>query len=163
MYTMKPMRREDMPLLLEWRQASPQAWRDPVPTTLTRQYEWYDNIVCKQLWFMGLYEDDRFLGHGQIYPIDWINRRGEIGLITSAADKGKGIGEGIFVGILEQGFIGFGLNQLFGECYSSNENIGFWEKMIKRYKGKRVILENTRWWRGKYHNSLYFWFNKNER
>lgn len=150
------LRREDMPTLLAWRNLTPEAWRDPIPTTITRQYEWFDTMVSHSLWWAGVYDDESgaFLAQTQLYPIDWQNRYGEIGLIVDPNLRGRGIGEEIVEKTLTYGFRDLGLNMIYGEAYLSNKAWQFWDKICP----DKVVMPQRKYWKGGFYNSLYFWW-----
>jgi RimJ/RimL family protein N-acetyltransferase len=153
-----PLRREDMPMLLKWRQASPGAWRDPIATTITRQYEWFDTVVSHEHWIRGVYSvEGNFIGQTQLYPIDWYNRSAEIGVIVCAGRR-QGIGTEIVNKTLTYGFRNLGLNMIWGEVYYCTDAWKFWNKICKN----KVVLPQRKFWNRKYWDSLYFWWVASE-
>jgi RimJ/RimL family protein N-acetyltransferase len=166
-----PLRREDMPELLKWRNASPGAWRDPIPTTITKQYEWFDTIVSHNLWFGGMYcncigepikktciEYAFLMAQTQLYPIDKDNHCAEIGLIVDPERRCQGIGEEVVKSTIDYGFRNLGLNMIWGECYYCTDAWKFWDKICPN----RVLLPQRKFWEGKFWDSLYFWWLRDE-
>jgi RimJ/RimL family protein N-acetyltransferase len=153
------LRREDMPMLLKWRNESAGAWRDPITTTITYQYKWFDTVVSHEDWIRGVYNGDggNFIGQTQLYPVDWRNRSAEIGVIVCAGRR-QGIGTEIVNKTLTHGFLKLGLNMIWGEVYYCTDAWKFWDKICPN----KMILPQRKFWDGKYWDSLYFWWLASE-
>ena len=156
--TLEALRREDMPQLLTWRNASPEAWRDPRPTTITQQYEWFDGPVSHnpngRYW--GAYEEGFFVGQAEVTSIIWDSRIGEIGIIADPDFRGHGLGKQILAATLQQAFNTLNLKTVWGECYECNDACNFWLKYIKEWSAYSTILKNRKYWNGKFYDSIYF-------
>lgn len=169
MIRLTALRREDMPKLLEWRNATPWAWRDPRPTTITQQYEWFDGPVSHsqngRYWGIEVDCEDpspcwHFAGQAEITSIDWQSRIGEIGLIINPALCKKGYGRAAVNAVLDRAFYELRLKTVWGECYDvPNGAFNFWYKICDQFK---VTLPNRKFWQGSFYDSLYFSWDKDE-
>ena len=155
---LEALRREDMSKLLEWRNAFPEAWRDPRPTTITQQYEWFDSSVSHsnngRYW--GFYEVGHFRAQSEITSIIWESRIGEIGLIVDPKLRKLGMGKDLLLATLTQAWNTLNLKTVWGECYECNDACNFWMKCVKEWNGYLTILKNRKYWNGKFYDSIYF-------
>jgi RimJ/RimL family protein N-acetyltransferase len=166
-----------------WRNKLPATLRTPYNLTYEQQQDFYKNIICnrdsKHRYF-GIYikynidasyadnnndkvekwtDESILIGMGGITNIQWENGFGEISLILGADWTGKGYGKQAVRLLLEKAFNDMRLNEIFGECYTCNPNLKFWEKIIKEYNGYETELPSRKFYNGQYYNSLYFSIN----
>jgi RimJ/RimL family protein N-acetyltransferase len=152
------LRREDMPYLLNWRNQSPESWRDPRPTTITQQYEWFDGPVSHSpnARYWGVFDEDQFIGQTEITSIIWESRIGEIGAIVNPSKLRKGAGtESVRLTLIEARDT-LNLKTVFGECYLCNLSWHFWSRLVEKWHGQSVPLPNRKFWQGQFYDSLYF-------
>ena len=66
--------------------------------------------------------------------------------------------------LLEQGFMYLNLENIWGECYENNPALDFWQRLIKKYIPQQgfIWLDCTKYYQGKYWDSLWFNFEKKE-
>jgi hypothetical protein len=152
------LRREDMPLIWQWRNQTPEAWRDPRPTTITQQYDWFDKVVSHnpngRYW--GIYLDDKLVGQVELTSIIWEYGTAEIGLIINIDYWSNGIGSAAVKFALEMGFNYLGLQTIYGESYKCAA-ADFWEKRAKKWGGYTTTLPlRKRTYDGELWDILYF-------
>ena len=164
MISLGPLKREDMSQLLEWRNQFPEAWRDPRPTTITQQYEWFDNIVSKSAEgrYWGVYADGVFVGQVELTSIIWEYGIGEIGLIVDPSLQGKGIGREAVRLAIKQAFEYLRLETVCGECYYCNDAWRFWRKIAIDWGAYITPLRNRKRWDNRLWDALYFSWHKEE-
>jgi RimJ/RimL family protein N-acetyltransferase len=164
MISLGALKREDMPQLLAWRNMFPEAWRDPRPTTITQQYDWFDNIVSKSSEgrYWGVYSDGVFVGQVELTSIIWEYGIAEIGLIVDPNLRGLGIGRLAVWLALKQGFEYLRLDTICGECYLCNKAHTFWSRLAKEWGGTQRVLRRRKRWDGKLWDSVYFDWAKEE-
>lgn len=164
MISLGALHREDMPQLLEWRNQHPEAWRDPRPTTITQQYDWYDNIVSKSSEgrYWGVYSDGCFVGQIELTSIIWEYGIGEIGLIVDPTLRSHGIGQEAVRLALRQAFDYLRLETVCGECYLCNRSHTFWNRLAMKWGGYTTNLPNRKRWGNQLWSSLYFSWHKKE-
>lgn len=171
---LEALRREDMPKLLEWRNMHPEAWRDPRPTTITQQYEWFDGPVSHnpngRYW--GVHKEVNIgevrlepifdldpgglIAQSEITSIIWESRIGEIGIMVDPNRRRKGLGKELLSATLQMAFSRLNLATIWGECYECNDACNFWLKYVKEWNGYSTILKNRKYWNSKFYDSLYF-------
>lgn len=134
MISLGALKRDDMPWLLEWRNKFPEAWRDPRPTTITQQYEWFDGPVSHGPGWYWRIQDDKghFLGQSEITNI--YTGSGEIGLIVNPHNWESGIGMEAARLTLIKAFRYLGLQVVRGECYDCGA-VDFWKKLVLKWHG----------------------------
>jgi RimJ/RimL family protein N-acetyltransferase len=150
----------------KWRNKLPATLRTPYNLTYEQQQDFYKNIICnrdsKHRYF-GIFiteNKNMFIGMGGITNIEWENGIGEISLILDPEFTGKGYGKESVRLLLDKAFNEMRLDNIYGECYECNKNIGFWERIIVLYDSYKTYLPFRKFYNGKYYNSLYFNFNK---
>ena len=161
-----------------WRNNIPETLRTPFKNTYEQQLDFYTNVLCNKNSlhkYWGIYVDkfiselsdgktkwhmNKLIGMGGITNIQWENGLGEISLILGPEFVGKGFGSQALKLLLNVGFNQLRLNNIFGECYKCNKNIGFWENQIKKYNASTAILPLRKYYDGNYWDSLYFNFNE---
>lgn len=158
MISLGALQRGDMPMLLEWRNQHPEAWRDPRPTTITQQFDWYDNVVSKSSEgrYWGIYLDRAFVGQVELTSIIWEYGIAEIGMIVDPRMRGQGIGTDAAWKTLREGFGYLRLDTICGECYLCNAAHTFWEGIAQEWGGTQRILRRRKRWDGKLWDSVYF-------
>lgn len=156
MIKLGPLRREDMPQLLEWRNEHPEAWRDPRPTTITQQYEWFDGPVSHGPgWYWGVYgEGGNLVGQTELTGL--VTGSAEIGAMMNPASMGSGYGSEAVRLTLLQGFQYLMLDVIWGECYECNPAIGFWKHLAEKWNGWHTQTLNRKRWDGKWWHSCHF-------
>ena len=103
------------------------------------------------------------VGMGGLQNIEWENRRAEISLIIDPIYWGKGFGRKAVDLILAQGFNYMGLANVWGEFYDTNaKSAGFWQKIIKKYKGYTVLHPNIKFWNNIYYSGFWFQIGRHE-
>lgn len=88
-YVLQPLRREDIYLIMKWRNQQIDALRQKEPLTQDMQQRYYDNIICPtfqmaqppQILFSFLFEA-RCVGYGGLVHIDWDSSRGEMSFLA---------------------------------------------------------------------------------
>lgn len=169
----------ELEIIKDWRNKVQETLRTPFMLTsgMQKQFEKdvLDNRQSNHRYF-GIYIDDslnrqmcsreeleflpsNLIGMGGITNIEWENGLGEISLIIDQQRCGEGYGKESVELLLNKAFNEMRLNNIYGECYKCNPNIGFWEKTIKKYNAYQTILPNRKFYRAKFYNSLYFNIN----
>ena len=95
-YAVVPIRREDMPLIKEWRNAQIDVLRQARPLTDEDQRRYYEEAVLptfsqtepRMLLFSYLL-DGRLIGYGGLTNLDWVNRRAEISFLLETSRTGE--------------------------------------------------------------------------
>lgn len=144
-----------------WRNQCLYSLRTPFELTIEMQQEFYKNVVCDRkanARYWAIYDGDKLVGMTGLENIEYINRRAEISLIINPDYHDRGYGSEAFEMLLDKGFNQLGLNNIWGECYESNPAIGFWRKMILKYGGYSTTIIETKFFNGKFHDSLWFSF-----
>ena len=157
------LKREDMESIVEWRNQNLEGARTSKPLTLEEQLDFYDTEICNRnsrhrYWAIKYEVDGQLLGITGLTYIEWENNRAEISLMIDPDNRQIGYGKEALHVLLGKGFNEMGLQNIYGEVYTCNQSLKFWEKVFKRYNASVALLANTKYWRG-YHNSL--WFNIN--
>lgn len=161
-----------------WRNECLQALRTPYKLTKEQQEDFYTNTVCNRnakarywgIWKIQTYEKEgtytkkmsTFIGMCGLETIEWENRRAEISIILAPEFQGKGYGKQALRLLLEQGFKNMNLDNIWGECYTCNIAVEFWKKQTKVYNAKCGLIDHTKYWEGKYYDSFYFNFRKED-
>ena len=167
----KTLTKRDMDSILMWRSTCPEALRTSRELTIENQLDFYDNVVSNRnsnaRWW-GIHEDvlknkdTIFIGYCAVENISWENRNGEISLLIDPQYHGKGYGQQAIEELLVRGFNQLNLENIYGEAYTCNSAISFWEKIIKQYNGTKTILPNRKYFNGDYYDAIYFNFNKED-
>jgi len=93
---------------------------------------------------------------GGLTNIQWENRLAEISLIIGPKHRKKGSGTEAVDLLFDEAFNRMGLKTVFGECYKTNTNLGFWEHIVEKYKGYSTTLPNRKFWNKEFYDSYYF-------
>lgn len=147
----------------QWRNMDISIYRTPFFLTREMQSSFYDNVICDRSSdhrFFAVMDNNLFVGMVGLVNISFENSNSEISLVINPNRKGQGLGGEAFKLLLNEGFKNINLNNIYGECYSCNPSIKFWQNMINKYKADSVILPKRKYWDGKYHDSIYFNFNR---
>jgi RimJ/RimL family protein N-acetyltransferase len=123
------------------------------------QEDFYKNTICNRnarARFWGIYVQDRFIGMTGLENIEWENSCAEISIILDPEIQGRGYGGHAVDMLLNKGFDYMGLETIYGECYECNPAIDFWHKIANKYRGNKVYLPNRKYWKGEFHDSMYF-------
>jgi RimJ/RimL family protein N-acetyltransferase len=167
---LEPLDAVYMDTIREWRNNTSGVLRTTLLLTYEQQEDFYKKIVCNRnsnCRYFAIKKTIRnncaeisLIGMCGLENIEWENGLAEISLILGPNYVGKGYGKESLFLILNEGFNVLRLNTIYGECYYSNPNLGFWRKQIKKYNGYDCQLLDRKYFKGKYYNSLYFSFNK---
>lgn len=162
MLKLVPVAPEHAELILKWRSGCPESLRTTKNIPLHEQQEFLRQVSSKTSnnYFYMIQTVDGFIGYCGIESIDWVNSRGEISLLLAPEVHGNGYGREVLTRLFEIGFMQLNLENMYGEAYYSNKNLGFWERMVKDYNGLHTNLPMTKYWLGTYWSSYYFTFNK---
>jgi RimJ/RimL family protein N-acetyltransferase len=154
-----------------WRNESLSALRTPFLLTAEMQEKFYRDVICSRqagarywgVWKQPpvtrgivVFDDERLVGMCGLENISWENHRAEISIILNPEHQGKGHGEKAVGLLLDQGFNYLNLDNIWGECYTCNPAVDFWGKVTKKYKGSWVTIPNTKYYSGKYWDSVFF-------
>lgn len=162
---------KEIQLVREWRNFASRygVYRTPFLLTEAMQLDFFNNTVNdrtsnSRYWGIHLRNNCKegesgFIGIAGLNNIQWENGIAEIALTISIDAKGKGYGEESLNLIAYEAFCNLRLYTIYGECYLCNPNRGFWENMIEKYRGYRVILQDRKYYNGSYFDSIYFSFN----
>jgi len=156
MIKLRAVRKEDLELMLQWRSESPSGLRTGYrPLTLLNQEEFFKKLSFdKDMLVFTACADEEPVGYVQLYPIDWKNRKAEVGIIIGRKHQGKGLGEEALRLIVDYGFRMLGMNKLYAEIYEYNkQSIKLFEKTGFKLEGK---LREHHYWNGKFHASLIY-------
>jgi RimJ/RimL family protein N-acetyltransferase len=175
MLEFRPLTESDMETIRVWRHCFMETLRTPYMLTQEQQNDYYQTVICNRdskTRYWAFYaeipefdEEDLYgrkgtlIGYGGIEAIEWENRRGEISVLIGPEFHGKGFGRQAVEQILAEAFGGLNLETVHGECYYSGA-VDFWTKILEDKKAYFTRLPKTKYYRGKYWDSLYFTFFK---
>lgn len=151
--------KDDCELVRIWRNDCLESLRTPYLLTQEMQYDFYENVCCDRKSnhrYWSVFNDGKLVGFAGLTNIQYENRIAEISLMVNPDYRGTGIGERIVDMILAEGFNYLNLKTIFGEVYLANKAVDFWRKITERYKGYITVLPNTKFWEGKFYDSMYF-------
>lgn len=140
-YVLQPLRREDMSLIMNWRNEQIDALRQKEPLTPDMQQRYYDTLIHPtfqmaqppQVLFSFLFEA-RCIGYGGIVHIDWDSNRGEMSFL---ADTERAAHQEVyksdfthFITLLKQAVFGdLNFHRISGETYDiRSHHIAIMEK-----------------------------------
>lgn len=168
----------------QWRNKLEGVLRTPFFLTDKMQQDFYNNVVSNRNSnnrFWGVYVTEsldnsfavdtktiamrrvnEFIGMIGFVGIEWENRLAEISMIINPQLHSKGIGKKAFSLLLENGFNHLNLNNIYGEVYLCNPAVEFWVKELAKYNGRHTTLPNRKYFEGKYYDSIYFNFNRED-
>lgn len=107
-------------------------------------------------------KEPKYIGMGGLTNIEWENGTAEISLIINPEYQGKGKGTAAVELLLDEAFNKMRLYSVFGEVYNCG-NRGFWEVMVRAFKGYKADLKNRKYYNGKMHDSMWFSFARKEK
>lgn len=158
---------KDIEKIRTWRNIQIESLRTPFFLTQEMQKKFYDDQVCSRnsfcrFWAVrGNLAEINLIGMVGIVNIEWENRLGEISIIISPNQRGKGQGKKAIDLLLNAGFNQLNLENIYGECYEVNKNyIKFWEGICNKYNAITAKLPNRKYWNGWYYDSMYFNINR---
>jgi RimJ/RimL family protein N-acetyltransferase len=158
----RELRKEDMPIILKWRNDSMETLRTPYKLTLEQQMHWYNNTICDRqsntrYWAFTKVGNDEIIGFGGIENVIWEYRTGEISILIGKEFRRLRYGECAVLMILSQAFNSMNMHNIWGECYTCG-NTEFWKKILgeSNYKIEFRTLPNRKYYNGLYWDSLYF-------
>jgi len=173
------LRREDMPLIVKWRNKNPEGARTPYLLTEEMQDRWYAEVVCNRdslhrYWavrladppehvrsypeagYCAMEKGQSLVGISGLTHIEWENSRAEIALMIDPEQRGKGYGKAALRETLQWGFDNMGLHRIYGECYKCNGSLEFWLKAAAEYSADTHAEQDTKWWEGRWWDSFCF-------
>lgn len=154
---LRPVRREDLPLMLEWREESPAGLRTGHrPLTELNQEEFFKKISFdEKIAVFTICLGGKPIGYVQLYPIDWKNRKAEAGIIIGKEFRGMGHASEALRLLLDYGFNTLNLKRIYAEIYSplNDESIKLFERAGFKKEG---VLRSTHYWAGRYYDSIIF-------
>ena len=156
--------REEVEEVRRWRNEELQFLRTPYRLTPEMQRNFYDTVISNRdspHRYYGLYHDGEFVGFGGLTNIDYINGHTEVSLIIHPEHRGAGYGKEAVELLLKEAYHSLRMNMVYGEVYRCG-NWQFWEKIIANYGGHGAILEDRKFWDGKYWDSIYFSLTKKQ-
>jgi RimJ/RimL family protein N-acetyltransferase len=181
---LRPLTSADVEQVRLWRDdpETRRGLRGPEPLTMERQQAWYLQTVCRpevsDHRFFAVEVEEQMFASDQ----DGVERRAgtrpkfvaqvglenisprlhaEIHLITNPAVRGKGIGRIALALLLERGFDDYGLDRIYGTCYTSNVALAYWRKMLAEFNGFEMADDDwteTNCADGREWPSRRFWF-----
>ena len=156
--TLSKPQKEDMPLLLEWRNDpnNRKYFREYRETNLEDQLNWYENIIMKDpTWHhfivKPILEPNKVIGVVLLNHIHPIYRTGEFGITLGDSEyREKGYGKDMLLTLIKYGFNQLNLNRIWCEVYSNNTSIHMYRKIGFKDEG---ILRQTVYKDGEYLDS----------
>lgn len=106
--------------------------------------------------YYSIIEGKKFYGMCGLTNIELENRRAEISIILLEKMRNRGVGSEAVDALIKKGFQELNLDNIYGECYTCNKALGFWEKIIGKYNGAGTYLHNTKYFQGRYYGSKFF-------
>tara|TARA_Y100000590_G_C15487012_1_gene926201 strand:+ start:416 stop:946 length:531 start_codon:yes stop_codon:yes gene_type:complete len=153
---LKP-KRDDMPLLLEWRNNPNHMkyYRQHKTLSLEEQLKWYDSMINDQTWHHFVARpigEEKLIGVVFLNHIHPVYKTGEFGITLADPNyRGKGFGKDMLLTIMEYGFQELNLNRIWCEVYSNNSSVNLYRKVGFKDEG---ILRSHVYKNGKYLDSL---------
>lgn len=143
-----------------WRNTTLESLRTPFLLTKEMQERFYRDVICDRrsnVRFWTVERDDGSpIAHASLVNIEWENRLAEMGIMMNPDERGLGYGERVVDILLQKAFYEINLENIYAECYFCSPAVGFWRKIITKYKATTAVLPNRKYWDGKYWDSLYF-------
>jgi len=146
-----------------WRNDNMSMNRTPHLLTQEQQGRFYQEVICNRnanARYWGIWEEEIFIGMGEIINISTENRNGEIGL-SMHPDYIGAAGQAIGV-ILEQGFDYLNLENIYGEVYKCSAYLEIWKATALKFNAISCYLPCRKFWEGKYYDSILFTINKGD-
>jgi RimJ/RimL family protein N-acetyltransferase len=139
-----------------WRNEARETLRTPGFTSITKQYDWQQQLDKTNHKYFAFRHESNLLAVGGLTDVEWENGLAEISLIVNPENRADGVGSDCVDMLLDEAFNKMNLQTVTGECYECNPGIKFWYRVIEKYNGYKTILRNRKFWNGKYYDSLYF-------
>lgn len=158
MIKLRPIEREDISKIKEWRNIDSLTLRTPFQINSIMQDKWFENVVSNRdsnFKFFALENEDGLIGYGAL-EISWYNRGAELGLLIGKEYQGKGYGKQAVSILLDQAFNFINLDSVCFETYLCNPGFKFWQKILKEYKPLYVQIPYRVFREGKYWGSDYY-------
>lgn len=178
----RPLSRDDIITALYWRNQHPETTRTAFMLNGDQQLQYYEQVICDRdsdTRYVGFWDEvknvypedhvlygpetlDAFVAYGGIENIEWENSRGEVSLIVNPKYQKKGYGKKCVNLILKMAFGQLNLNSIYGECYEGGSpdfwkhTLSDWIKDNTDYKVYFTKLCKTKYYNGRYWDSLYF-------
>jgi RimJ/RimL family protein N-acetyltransferase len=178
---LETLTREQAQEAREWRNKELHFLRTPYLITEKMQDEFFDNVInnrdSKHRYFAiieeytmtveesvesgktGVFSPNtiyqRFVGMAGLTNIEWENGTAEISLIINPEHRGRGYGKKAVDLLLDEAFKNMRLWSVSGEVYACG-NVGFWEKIIKKYKAHRAVLIDRKYYKQTMYGSVWF-------
>jgi RimJ/RimL family protein N-acetyltransferase len=164
--------KENCEQVREWRNLDISIYRTSYFFTRKMQENFYNNVICNRnsehrYWAVTnnrLVDNDGwttdFIGMVGLTNISLENRNAELSIVINPELHKQGYGSKALELLLKKGFYELNLENIYGEAYLCNPNFGFWDSIIRKYKIYYVTLPGRKYWNGKYHDAVYFNFNK---
>lgn len=174
----RELRFDDMPQLLRFRAQYPESLRTAFPLTLEQQQAWYQQVVCNRsanarywgieiqkkftkLGFGALDEEKPVLiGMGGVENIQDSNRLAEMSLLIDI--NWKHLQRDAAIETLREGFNRYNLENIYTEDYECSRDFQGWLDFSNEFKARIARLPNRKFWDGKYYDSMYANFNREE-
>ena len=165
--TLSKPQKEDMPLLLGWRNNPNHRkyYREYRESNLEDQLNWYENIMMKDpTWHHFIVRPidnlDKIIGIAFLNHIHPIYKTGEFGITLADPEyRGKGYGKDMLITLIKYGFDQLNLNRIWCEVYSNNNSIYLYRKIGFKDEG---ILRQHVFKDGEYLDSYILGMLKNE-
>lgn len=125
MIQLRPLEREDLKQLRDWR-------NDPEIFSRVREHRllgmedqeyWFNSLIrdSRNMMF-GVMDEERFIGVCGLTHVDWVGRKAEVSIyIGDARFRGKGYGSMVLGLLADYAFGECNLNRLWAEVFESNE------------------------------------------
>lgn len=136
--------------------------RTPYVLTEEQQADFYRDVVCdrnaRHRYWAVRDDEDRMVAMAGLTDIAWENGHAEISLLVGPEHRGEGVGGASVALVLREAFERMRLLTVFGEVYAHNPATLFWAEMMDAYGGGGVTVPRRKWWGGKLHDAVVFWF-----
>lgn len=148
----------DLPSIVEWRKADPGGARTPYDLSIEQEREWFEALQYRDSHhrYWALRTGCVLVGLSGLTNIEWENGRAEVALLVDPTLRGKGIGSMALRQTFAAAFERMRLYAVYGEVYTCNKYLGFWEAQIGKYGADTAKLPGTKWWDGERWDSLWF-------
>jgi RimJ/RimL family protein N-acetyltransferase len=157
--------KEHVELVRVWRNRNIDAYRTAFLLTATMQYDFYMNVICdraakSRFWSCISKTTGTFVGMVGLENISLENRSAEISIVIDPALRGRGHGKEAIELLLCEGFNRLNLDNIYGEAYLCNNDLPFWATTCQKKGIKMFDLPRRKYCAGKYYDSIYFNFTR---
>ena len=125
---------------------------------INKQREWADKVIWSEAeHFYYIVENvqkpfkPELLGYCGLIKVHMIPRTAELSILVDPDKMGKGIGGEAVMQLLKVGFMEFGLNCIYVDCYTNNTRNEFFEKQGFQEEGR---LRARKYWDGRWYDSI---------